>query len=70
VVVKQHQRMKRWRKRITKMNNHQQFSFPDKPSYDDSIDNEICPNCHKKYSEHNTDETVNCALEIIEGGEK
>lgn len=52
------------------MNNLHPSSFPDKPLYDDSIDDEICPNCNEKYSDHNAKKSLDCALAVIRGGEE
>ena len=47
-------------------------SFHDAPLYYDEwiSDNEKCPNCKKSFPEHNTGQAVDCALAIIERGEK
>ena len=55
-----------------KMKSNPANSFHDAPLYYDEwiSDNEKCPNCKKSFPEHNTGQAVDCALAIIERGEK
>ncbi|MGI0047854.1 MAG: hypothetical protein ACREBB_11820 [Nitrosotalea sp.] len=52
------------------MSNSTTYFFDKKPINDDDLiyDPEFCPICKEPFSEHSTQQAVDCALAIIEGG--
>ena len=50
---------------VTMTENSISFPFNDIPPHDESLDEDICPNCNGSFLDHTNDQIIQCAQKVL-----